>query len=320
MGPSISADTLAVFAEVRDSGTLVISPAATSNALTHAEADMATDENPGILWRTVPPDTNQGATIAADMVSRNIASIAVVYQGGAYGEGLNEAFVEALGGAIPIDVSVAFTTSSERAEAFVAAGLSAAQEVLFISPNKVDVQAFYTVAKNNANYNGKTLFLTDAAASADLVDANAATLIDRIRGTRPQPLDKTDPVLNIFSAGYSGVFGSDPTVFSFTAHAYDAAWLVLYGASRSLQLEQRVTGHGIARGIRRLSEGPDVNVKPSSWQVVKQAMALDERVNIHGASGKLDYDPITEETSAPIELWHIIETAPGVFAIRAIDK
>src|SRR5690606_38317170 len=83
IGPSSSSDVQAVFTALRDTGTLVISPAATSPALTDIDVTSPTDDTPGLLWRTAPPDSLPGAAIASDMSARAISKVAVIHAVGA---------------------------------------------------------------------------------------------------------------------------------------------------------------------------------------------------------------------------------------------
>jgi hypothetical protein len=46
-------------------------------------------------------------------------------------------------------------------------------------------------------------------------------------------------------------------------------------------------------------------VRPSSWNEVKASFSDGVAVNLLGASGQLDYDPVTEETTGPIDVWVI---------------
>ncbi|MBW1876767.1 MAG: hypothetical protein JRJ84_00240, partial [Deltaproteobacteria bacterium] len=64
LGPSTSGLTGVVWEEVNTSGVVVISPSATSPALTYIDGLEKSDENPGTLWRTAPPDSLQGRAIA----------------------------------------------------------------------------------------------------------------------------------------------------------------------------------------------------------------------------------------------------------------
>ena len=102
------------------------------------------------------------------------------------------------------------------------------------------------------------------------------------------------------------MFSDNPDDFGFTAHAYDAAWLALYGTAWAHFQEPSMSGTGVARGLRRLSEGPAVRVEPAEWNRVKGEFEAGESVNIDGASGALDFDPATEETTAPVDVWRIV--------------
>lgn len=95
VGPSASPDVLAVFDAVKPNDVLVISPSATSPELTTRDiVPTATDERPGLLWRTAVPDTVQGVIIARhlDTLVPAVSSVAIVFEKGAYGEGLERVF------------------------------------------------------------------------------------------------------------------------------------------------------------------------------------------------------------------------------------
>ena len=91
IGPSASTDTEQVWQVARGGPTLVISPAATSPALTALEM-ASSDEQPGLLWRTAPPDSIQGRVIAEDLLARKVMRAHVIRESGAYGEGLAAVF------------------------------------------------------------------------------------------------------------------------------------------------------------------------------------------------------------------------------------
>jgi ABC-type branched-subunit amino acid transport system substrate-binding protein len=190
-------------------------------------------------------------------------------------------------------------------------GTGTFDEVLFISSQASDVVAFLDATAAQPGYAGLGIFLTDAAANADVIaGVQDPSRFAQVRGTRPAPLDESqDLVYASFIAAYSAEYGEDVRPFSFTANAYDAAWLVAYGAAWAVLQEGGISGTHIARGLRRLSEGDRVEVRPTNWNRVKQAFASGTSVDVVGASGELDYDPITEETSASIEIWRVESTA-----------
>src|SRR6185295_845829 len=120
-----------------------------------------------------------------------------------------------------------------------------------------------------------------------------------------------DYVFASFVANYRAEYtGEDPTAATFSHHAYDAAWLALYGAAWSALRENGVSGLGIARGLRRVSSGgASTPIIPSSWATVVNAFRTGGSVNLSGASGELDFDPVTRNVMAPIEIWSIANGA-----------
>ncbi len=314
LGPAGSGDTSAVYQGLAGTGTLVMSPSATSPALTDLDPP-ATDAAPGLLWRTAPPDTLQGPVIADDLAARNINDVFLIAQKGAYGEGLATVFQQSFKGNVTLRV---FGSENERTALVTEGAASPATEVLFISSTQADVVAFLNAAEQNPGYATKTFFLTDSAANKEVIDGSPPALYDRIRGSRPSPVNAMDPVFNNFRGSYASEYSEDVTAFSFTAHMYDAAWLVFYGSASSLFSQSAVTGQGIAQGLRKLSSGKAFDVQPLFWGGILETLRSGAKVNVRGASGDLDYDPTTEETSAPIQVWTIGAAADGSFEVQAV--
>jgi ABC-type branched-subunit amino acid transport system substrate-binding protein len=312
LGPAGSGDTSAVYQALRGKGTLVMSPSATSPALTDLDPP-ATDENPGLLWRTAPPDTLQGPVIAADMSSRGVTDVFLIAQEGAYGEGLSTVFQESFSGSVVVRL---FSTENERTARITEAATATASEILFISSTQADVIAFLNAANQNPGYASKTFFLTDSAANKEVIDESPSALFARIRGTRPTPVNAADPVFNNFRGGYASEYGEDVTAFSFTAHMYDAAWLVFAGSAWSTFREGGVTGRGIAKGLRKISSGKAFDIQPLSWGGIAQSFRSGSGIDVRGASGDLNYDPVTEETTAAIQVWVIGTGSGGEFEIQ----
>lgn len=320
IGPRGSARAEASYNAIRESDTVLISPSATSPALTALDGTTPTFEQPGHLWRTAPPDSLQSEVIAADMRSRNVTSVAVIYQSGAYGDGLKSLFVRRFGEAGGTTAEFPFTDDFSTFVADVAVGLTDGtyQEVMFVSSDIADYVAFLNAAGGSADllaaYGqvGVGIFLSDTAYNPQLIEDTAAlssALFVNIRGTRPAPAE--GPLFNAFAAAYSATFQQDATSSAYTPHSYDAAWLVIYGTAWSTFNEGGVTGTGIARGLRMMSNGTPVEIEPPGWTTAVDAFRNGRGINVQGASGPLDYDPSTEETSAPISLWHVIASEGG---------
>lgn len=312
VGPSASPDVLAVFKALENKGVLVISPSATSPELTGADVQTASDANPGLLWRTAVPDTVQGAIIARHLETFDppITNVSIVFEKGAYGEGLEKVFRASFTKNNAAVRSLGFSAgvSGERDGAIFDAATTNPQYVLFFSSQSGDQSAFVTGVNGLTSYQNVKLFLSDTAANVDLLNnAKAASAVfPRITGTRPAT--PQGRVYELFKFSYNAAFKDDPNRFTFVPHAYDATWLVLYGSAFSLRREKQVTGLGIARGLRRIASGEGgIDVTPTNWKAIADEIGQDKPVNLVGASGDLDFDPATEETKGDIDVWKISE-------------
>lgn len=322
VGPSASGDTIAVFDAVKEHGVLVISPSATSPELTRHDVASATDEAPGLLWRTAAPDTLQGAAIARHLTTSfaSATNVVVVNEEGAYGSALTEVFTAAFQEDGRTVRALPYQTASQRDAAIVEAGSSSPPFVLFFSSQTTDAIAFLNAAQALASYEGIHLFLTDSAANPDLLKgaAGASSLFPRVVGSRPAVPQGT--TFELFKTSYSAAYKRDPGGLAFVPHAYDATWLVFYGAASSLRQERAITGAGIARGLRRLSApAPETPITPANWATIADALGSGAPVNVVGASGNLDYDPVTEETTGLIEIWKISADGQAIEPSATID-
>lgn len=310
LGPASSGDVGKVFEAVRESGVFIISPSATGPGLTDIDNTEPTDEDPGLLWRTAPPDSLQGRAIASDMEARGVTTVRIIAEADAYGEELSAIFQASFSGTSEL---VLFDKRNDLTEAITEAGNSNAQEVLFIASAQRDVVEFLDGAATIKGYEDKMIFLTDSAATSDTLAASAS-LFPRIRGTRPTQLTTDDPVFGNFTAAFQAEFDQNVTVFGFAAQSYDMTWVTLLGTAWALLQEDGLTGRNIARGARKLSAGEQFNLTPSRWERLVEALGRGEGVDIRGASGDLDYRPDEEEIRATIDIW-VIETEDDVPAI-----
>jgi branched-chain amino acid transport system substrate-binding protein len=309
-GPSASDDVLSVAEQTIPAGALLVSPSATSPALSDID-DRPNEGSAGLVWRTAAPDSLQGRAIALDMRTpgqgRAMAAerVGVVYDEGVYGSALAEVFqaeFEGLGGTATL---LPFSGSVEQGERTAEASIGSFDEVLFISSQSSAVISFLNSAAGLEGFDNKSIFLTDAAANADVLASADSARFSSVRGTRPASKDPSDLVLASLIASYAGEYGENIGQFSFAPHSFDAAWLMLAGLTWATGLDSPVTGAAIAEGLRQLSSGQQVEARPSSWSDIRESMLAGESVDLEGASGSLDYDLVTEETSGPIETWLI---------------
>lgn len=307
LGPQYSSNAIDVYTAVSPYGTLIMSQSATSPALTDIDGGAPTASNPGLFWRTPPPDSLQGKVIAADMAERGITDVQVIYQSGAYGEGLADVFNEefiALGGTATL---YPFNSDNQRDELVVDVASSSATEVLFIASDTDSVKAFLRGAGSLAEaWGDRGIFLTDGAYYLDVFEETASSagdLFALIRGSRPT-VDTASTTYQLFKASFESTYGIDPTDFAYSAYAYDASWLLVYGTAWATYQQDAVTGENMARGLLKVSSGDSVQIKPSAWPTVRANFTAGKAVDVVGASGELDYDA-TGEAAAPIEIWTV---------------
>ena len=102
VGGDCSGVTGAVLQNVaRPNGMVMISPSATSPALSTAEDD-------GLFFRTAPSDAREGQVMAEILMEKGVKSIALTYTNNDYGKGLAEAIASnftAAGGTVTINVA-----------------------------------------------------------------------------------------------------------------------------------------------------------------------------------------------------------------------
>jgi branched-chain amino acid transport system substrate-binding protein len=249
-----------------------------------------------------------------------VNNVAVIHERGAYGDGLEQVFRTAFEKPGRTVRSFPYASSSERDQAIVAAGTAAPQYVLFFSSLSQDGVAFLNAVSALQSYANIRIFLTDSAANNDVLAgaAGAAAVFPRVIGSRPSV--PSGPVYELFKTSFTAAYRQDPNAFTFVPHAYDASWLVMYGSASALRREGRISGTGIARGLRRVSaDGAEIPVSPASWRQIADTLGSGGAVDVSGASGPLDYDPATEETSGSVEIWRISADGRAIEATTVIQ-
>jgi ABC-type branched-subunit amino acid transport system substrate-binding protein len=310
LGPATSSQSEVVYPLAESADVVVVSPSATSVFLNNIDGAISTDADPGLFWRTAPPDNLQGYAIANDMDARGVTSVAIVHQSGSYGTGLADVAIQEFG-QLGIEVErLVFGNASQLTDAIVdAARVDGVQEVLLISSEIADVVSFLNGAEGISEYTDAVdplgVFLTDSGVDPILLEQTSGSLDGQIRGTRPRV-----PVggeYEAFSVAYNVAFGEDPASQVFASFSYDAAMLALYGAAWAHYNESDVSGKNIARGFRQVSDESQEarGIRGTRYAEGVTPFKLGQPVNLAGASGELNFDEVTGETSNPIEVWVI---------------
>ena len=319
LGATTSSGTVAAYEALRGRDVVLISPSATSAELSELDGVSHDDERPGLLWRTVASDDLQGRVIAEDMRRRGVQRLTILHEPGPYGGALARVVASELAGAAMVDV-LTFDAST-LATRVVEIAERDDDELLLVSSIIGDLIGFLNAASVSPRllerYSSRGIFLTDAAAQMELIDEvmpAARAFFPQIRGTRPAVASDT-PLQEELYGAFAIEFREDPTSSSFTAHSYDAGALALYGLAWASLQEAEISGTTIARGLRRTSEGEQLAVRAASWPLLLEAFRAGESIDLSGASGGLDFDPVSEELLTPIEVWTVEPDGPAGWAI-----
>ncbi|MBU8900521.1 amino acid ABC transporter substrate-binding protein [Corallococcus sp. H22C18031201] len=321
-----SAQTISISTITIPKGVLLMSYTATSAAISNLS-----DKNggsTGLVWRTTPSDVLQGRVIA-DILQGRIAindpagtftapaKVGVAYVNDAYGQGLYSALLDRFqpkqvpGVQYPRngDVGTAVTQLVlEKANLTVLAG--------FPEDNTRIINQAVSAGLTQAA--GYRWFFTDANKTSDLFTAlgNNKAEVAGAYGTTPATERPNDSVYSLFAARFKTATNKDAGQYSYTAHAYDAMYLVAlghaYAVGPDINSPQPITGNRVAEGLTFVTPPPGANPAPPNYAIgpIQFTSARDELraghvINVRGASGELDFDNAKGEAPSQYELWKI---------------
>ncbi|MDJ0630389.1 MAG: ABC transporter substrate-binding protein [Rhodobacter sp.] len=214
MGADCSGVTGAILQNVaRPNGIVMISPSATSPALSTAEDD-------GLFFRTSPSDARQGVVMTEVLMEAGINEVAVTYTNNDYGKGLADSFqaaFEAAGGSVTI--SAAHEDGKADYSAEVGALASAGGDRLVVA-GYVDQGGSGIVRAALDSGAFDTFHFPDGMISDKLVE-NFGSEIDGSSGQHPSP---SDELATRFTDLVGGAFDATSP---FVPESYDAAALIM---------------------------------------------------------------------------------------------
>ena len=301
-GPLASSVTLAVIESVaREAGIPVISPSATSPALSTADDD-------GYLFRSTISDAAQGVVLARLATDEGLDNVGVLFRDDAYGQGLSEVF----GGAFPgTATAVAYSPDGQAsylAELQQAAGGGAEVLVAIAFPEEAEV--FLREAIENDIF---TRFLfVDGTKSQDLVDAIGGGFLDGSRGTAPGSGPGT-PATEAWNASYIDAYGELPTL-PFVRETYDAVMAIALAAEAAGSTD----GAAIRDQLTRIATpgGATAIPGPEGVRAALEALRDGDDINYEGAATTLDWDGVGDVTSGFIEIWEYRDG--GIASLREV--
>ncbi|MBZ5713473.1 hypothetical protein [Nannocystis pusilla] len=324
IGPGTSGLAEAVYKELAKSEhaerTLIVSPSATSPSLTDIDPD-----RPGLFWRTAPPDSVLGAKLAKYMQDEAVTRAVVVYEGNTYGKGLAIELQKSFKGVELDEYRDPSEIPLKVVEIASANPTPANFAIVFIASDVAQVTSFLNAAGSDDFYADPEvkLFFGDAAFNVDVItqtQSKAAAIYGNVRGVFPgEPTQRE--VYKFFRTTYDATFPEKAMDASYASHTYDATWLAIYGAAWAyFQNDGEIVGPAMAEGLTKISAGETYDIVSTTWNGIKTAFKAKRSINVSGASGELDYDPVTEETTAPVIRWTIVDDGAGGWEFKTVQE
>lgn len=258
------------------SGTVMISPSATSPALT-------TLDDKDLVFRTCPTDLFIGQVAARYLMKRGIKKLALTYMNNDYGKGLASSFrdeYKKVGGTITADLE-----HNEKATSF-------RSELATLAKDKPD----YLFVIGYANSSGPIIL-------KQALEGGFFKKFIGSEGTRDTKVYQQIGIKNL--EGKIMLVGGDPTGKSFdffraelakvnpefvkdkpyTAHSYDAAFM--------LALAIEIAGGDktkVAAALRQVGTAGGTIINAGEWKKAKDAIAKKQKVHYVGAAGNHIFD------------------------------
>ncbi len=300
IGPTTSGNVVALNSFAKSSGTLVISPSATSVDITQLQDD-------NLVWRIAPSDALQAKVLAQkvkDSVTMGMGQpkVETMHVSTVYGTGFDNTFIMAYGQLGGPGFSRSYPFSP---------GATTDIDDTLNQLNKDGVTHLVIAADNDDPYITSKLasqmflamntqfFLTDAAKTPDLLAGVDANILSRLHGTAPAT--PTSATYMTFRTAFIGANASDPSQVAFVANGYDAAYLIAVAAAATTG--HVPTGKDLAVGLGRLKTmGTPVPVGPTSYLDALKQMAMGG-VLLEGASGPLVFDSFGDPVNGQYQFW-----------------
>jgi branched-chain amino acid transport system substrate-binding protein len=247
----------------RPNGLVMISPSATSPALSTAEDD-------GLFFRTSPSDARQGQVMTEIIMERGINSVAVTYTNSDYGKGLADAFESAFvaaGGTVTINLAHEDGKADYSAEV---GALAAAGGDLLVVAGYVD-QGGDGIMRASIDTGAFDLYhFPDGMISTNLED-NFGNDINGSQGQHPGT--DSPGAASVAAMGEANGFdGSSP----FAPESYDAAALIML----AMQAAGSSSSADYASKVMDVANAPGVQIFPGE---------LAKGLKILADGGEIDY-------------------------------
>jgi branched-chain amino acid transport system substrate-binding protein len=271
VGADCSGATGAVLQNVaRPNGIVMVSPSATSPALSTAEDD-------GLFFRTAPSDAREGEVMADILVEKGVKSIAMTYTNNDYGKGLSEAISAAFiakGGVVTINAAHEDGKADYSAEV---AALAAAGGDLLVVAGYLD-QGGKGIIQASLDSGAFAQFGLPGGMVGDNLPAAIGPALDGSYGQVAQSDSAGAAILIEMGKTAATPFdGTSP----YTMESYDAAALIMLAMQAAGSTDSKVYG----AKIMDLANAPGEKILPGEIGKALELIAAGTDIDYDGASG-----------------------------------
>lgn len=299
----------------RDLGILMVSPSATSPAITDLDDD-------DLMWRTAPSDSLQ-AVLAADylLLEKGVSRAGLLIRNEAWGRGLADAFQTAFeaGGGEIVGLASYDVSGTEISDLGTYDYQKELDAVFADSPEVILLANFDEVFQiSNRIVRGGYLdpygdtpplfFGADATFTNDLLGNGAPEVLRRMEGVALAP-DSESAAFSTLVANLEALDLAETDTFD--AARYDAVYCVCL----AMQAAQSIDAEEIKQSMRAVAnahEG-DIEVTVDEWPQARAALLSGEGINYEGAGGPIEFDDAGDPTTGFFVLWKVVESSPGAF-------
>ncbi|NBZ89740.1 ABC transporter substrate-binding protein [Stagnihabitans tardus] len=275
IGGDCSGVTGAVLQNVaRPNGIVMISPSATSPALSTAEDD-------GLFFRTAPSDAREGEVMADILMEKGVKSIALTYSNSDYGKGLAEAISTAFtakGGTVTINIPHDDTKADLSAEV---ASLASAGGDLLVVAGYLD-QGGKVIIQTALDTGAFSTFGLPGGMVGDSLPAAIGAPLDGSYGQVAQSDSAGAAVLTDMGKAAEPAFDATSP---YSMESYDAAALIMLAMNAAKSSDPKVYKDKVLEIANGPADGSGVKILPGELGKALELIAAGTAIDYDGASG-----------------------------------
>ncbi len=301
VGPVSSSAALGVLNQTDGAGTLIVTPGATSDRLSAADAGDR-------FFRVPPSDGLQGVALAQLLDERGAGSVAVLHLDTSYGRAITQNLQASLEDRQTAQVTATIpvvASSQNHSQAIRQAEAADPATIVYVGfPDPgVDLLA---QAHEHGLLDGRELVFTEGSLSHAFVDrvrnrTGQPTLLTGSPGTAPTAFlaQGADPA---FRQRFTEAYGHAPGLFA--GEAYDAAVTILLGMAAA----QSTDPDAVSACLRSVWDPPGRSITPGSLDIGLGAAATGEAIDYETVSASAHWNATGDPTEATFAFWRVTQT------------